>query len=68
MAKLLCVSVESVGNWWAGWQSDRHEALVSRSRGRRVGEYRVLDPDREQRVRQTLLDRRPGDMGLGGQL
>ncbi|MGX4735383.1 helix-turn-helix domain-containing protein [Kitasatospora griseola] len=41
---------------------------MSRIRGRRVGAHQVLDPDRQQCVRQALIDHRPEDLGLGGQL
>ncbi|MER7584361.1 helix-turn-helix domain-containing protein [Kitasatospora sp. NPDC097691] len=44
VAELLGVTVESVTDWWAAWQADGREALVSETRGRRVGEHQVLDP------------------------
>ncbi|WP_081539372.1 MULTISPECIES: IS630 family transposase [Kitasatospora] len=68
VAELLGVTVESVTDWWAAWQVGGLEALVSRTRGRPVGEHQVLDPDRQQCVRQSLVDHRPEDLGLGGQL
>ncbi|MFE2345381.1 helix-turn-helix domain-containing protein [Kitasatospora cineracea] len=34
VAELLGVTVESVTDWWAAWQADGREALVSRTRGR----------------------------------
>ncbi|MFJ4676307.1 IS630 family transposase [Kitasatospora sp. NPDC088783] len=67
-AELLGVSAESVADWWAAWQAGGREALVSGRRGRRPGEHQVLDPDEQQCVRQALLDHRPEDLGLGGQL
>ncbi|MFE1316062.1 helix-turn-helix domain-containing protein [Kitasatospora phosalacinea] len=66
VAELLGVGVESAGDWWAAWQAGGREALLSRTRGRRVGEHQVLDPDRQQCVRQALIDHRPEDLGLGG--
>nr|WP_202524135.1 helix-turn-helix domain-containing protein [Kitasatospora sp. SID7827] len=68
VAELLGVSVESVTDWWAAWQVGGQEALVSRTRGRRVIEHQALDPDRQQCVRQTLIDHRPEDLRLGRQL
>ncbi|MFE1322684.1 IS630 family transposase [Kitasatospora phosalacinea] len=64
----LGVGVESVGGWWAAWQAGGREVLVSRTRGRRVGEHQVLDPGRQQCVRQALIGHRPEDLGPGGQL
>ncbi|WP_407697890.1 IS630 family transposase [Streptomyces kaniharaensis] len=68
VAELLGVTVESVTDWWAAWQAGGRDALVSRTRGRRSGEHQVLDPDQQQCVRQALIDHRPEDLGLGGQL
>ncbi|MFG2698276.1 helix-turn-helix domain-containing protein [Kitasatospora sp. NPDC048407] len=68
VAELLGVTVESVGSWWAAWQSGGRDALVSRTRGRRVGGHQVLDPDRKHCVRRALIDHRPEDLGLSGQL
>ncbi len=63
VAELLGVTVESVTDWWAAWQTGGREALVSKTRGRRVGEHQVLDPDQQQCVRQALIDHRPEDLG-----
>ncbi|MEV7217976.1 helix-turn-helix domain-containing protein [Kitasatospora cineracea] len=68
VAELLGVSMKSVTDWWAAWQAVGREVLVSKSRGRRSGEHQVLDPDQRQCVRQVLIDHRPEDLGLGGQL
>ncbi|MEU7392635.1 helix-turn-helix domain-containing protein [Streptomyces tanashiensis] len=48
VAELLGVTVESVTDWWAAWQAGGREASVCKTRGRRVGEHQVLDPDRQQ--------------------
>ncbi|MEU9074351.1 winged helix-turn-helix domain-containing protein [Kitasatospora sp. NPDC048538] len=68
MAELLGVTVGPVSDWWAAWQAGGREALVSKTPGRRVGDHQVLDPDRQQCVRQALIDHRPEGLGLGGQL
>ncbi|WP_254897580.1 IS630 family transposase [Kitasatospora sp. NA04385] len=68
VAELLGVTVESVDSWWAAWQVGGREALVSRARGRRVGEHQLLDPDCRQCVRQALIDHHSEGLGLGGQL
>ncbi|MFJ2478090.1 helix-turn-helix domain-containing protein, partial [Streptomyces sp. NPDC087659] len=42
VAALFKVSVRAVDNWWRKGQTDGRDALLSRPRGRRVGEYQVL--------------------------
>ncbi|MGW5852733.1 helix-turn-helix domain-containing protein [Streptomyces sp. NPDC055254] len=47
VAALFKVSVKAVDNWWVKWQAGGRDALLSRSRGRRVGEHQVLsEPSR----------------------
>ncbi|MGW7712476.1 helix-turn-helix domain-containing protein [Streptomyces sp. NPDC054771] len=41
VAALFKVSVRAVDNWWAKWQAGGRGALLSRARGRRVGEHQV---------------------------
>jgi transposase len=41
-AALFKVSIKAVDNWWAKWQAGGRDALLSRPRGRRVGEHQVL--------------------------
>ena len=67
VAGVLQVSLKAVDKWWAKWQAGG-EALVTRPRGRRVGEHQVLDAVEQQAVRQAVLDHRPCDLGLAGQL
>lgn len=38
VAALFKVSVKAVDNWWAKWRTGGQDALLSRPRGRRVGE------------------------------
>lgn len=68
VADVFGVSVQSLDAWWAVWQAGGWEALVSRRRGRRPGEHQVLDADQQQCVRAALVDHRPEDFGLSGQL
>ncbi|WP_417802672.1 helix-turn-helix domain-containing protein [Streptomyces aureoversilis] len=44
VAALFKVSVKAVDNWWVKWQVGGREALLSRARGRRVGEHQVSCP------------------------
>jgi transposase len=44
------------------------EALVAEPRGRRVGEHQLLSEAEQQAIRQAVLDHRPSDLGLAGQL
>ncbi|MFB7600147.1 helix-turn-helix domain-containing protein [Streptomyces sp. NPDC056160] len=37
VAALFKVSVRAVDNWWTRWQAGGRDALLSRPRGRRVG-------------------------------
>ncbi|TRO58548.1 winged helix-turn-helix domain-containing protein, partial [Streptomyces sp. IB201691-2A2] len=68
VASVFQVSLKAVDNWWAKWLAGGREALVAQPRGRRVGEHQVLDAVGQQAVRQAVLDHRPCDLGLAGQL
>ncbi|MCX5433659.1 IS630 family transposase [Streptomyces sp. NBC_00257] len=68
VAALFKVSVRAVDNWWAKWQAGGRGALLSRARGRRVGEHQVLSEAEQAAVRQAVLDHIPSDLGLSGQL
>ncbi|MFD5937314.1 IS630 family transposase [Streptomyces sp. NPDC060333] len=68
VAALFKVSVKAVDNWWAKWQAGGRDALLSRPRGRRVGEHQVLSEAEQAAVRQAVLDHIPSDLGLSGQL
>ncbi|MGW9033135.1 helix-turn-helix domain-containing protein [Streptomyces sp. NPDC055722] len=43
VAALFRVSVRTADNWWAKWQAGGRDALLSRSRGRRVGAWGLAD-------------------------
>ncbi|GHH82154.1 hypothetical protein GCM10017771_05580 [Streptomyces capitiformicae] len=68
VAVVFQVSLKAVDNWWAKWLAGGREALVARPRGRRVGEHQVLDAVEQQAIRQAVLNHRPCDLGLAGQL
>ncbi|MGW5678539.1 helix-turn-helix domain-containing protein [Streptomyces sp. NPDC003860] len=68
VAALFKVSVRAVDNRWARWQAGGREALLSRPRGRRTGEYQVLSEAEQAAVRQAVLDHIPCDLGFSGQL
>ncbi|MFF1502177.1 IS630 family transposase [Streptomyces sp. NPDC058316] len=68
VAALFKVSARAVDNWWAKWQAGGRDALLSRTRGRRVGEHQVLSEAEQAAVRQDVLDHTPCDLGLSGQL
>ena len=68
VAAVFQVSLKAVDNWWAKWLAGGREALVAQPRGRRVGEHQVLGAVEQQAVRQAVLDHRPCDLGLAGQL
>jgi transposase len=57
-----------VDNWWAKWQAGGREALLARAKGRPVGVHQVLGEAEQAAVRQAVLDHRPCDVGLVGQL
>ncbi|MEU4932401.1 winged helix-turn-helix domain-containing protein [Streptomyces yokosukanensis] len=61
------MSLKAVGAWWANF-ADGREALVMRRRGRPVGLRQVLGEVERAAVRQAILDHRPCDVGLSGQL
>lgn len=68
VAALFGVSLKAVDKWWARWLTGGREALLARSRGRRIGDHQVLSEAEQQAVRQAVLDHRPCDLGLTGQL
>ncbi|MEU2113908.1 IS630 family transposase [Streptomyces sp. NPDC019507] len=69
IAAVFRVSLKVVDNWWAKWLAGGREALVAQPRGRPVGEYQVLKAVEQQAVeQQAVLDHRPCDLGLAGQL
>ncbi|MFH8755947.1 transposase [Streptomyces atroolivaceus] len=61
-------SLKAVDRWWAKWQVGGRDALVMRPRGKPVGVHQVLGEDEQAAVRQAVLDHRPSEVGLPGQL
>lgn len=68
VAEMFHVSLKAVDGWWAKWKAGGRDALATRPRGKRVGEYQVLSEAEQQAVRQAILDHRPCNLGLVGQL
>ncbi|MFM9797025.1 IS630 family transposase [Streptomyces turgidiscabies] len=68
VAAMLQVSPKTVAGWRAKWMSGGRETLMARPRGRRTGDHQLLSAAQQQRLRQAVLDYRPCDLGLAGQL
>ncbi|MGW9454302.1 IS630 family transposase, partial [Streptomyces sp. NPDC055632] len=68
MTAVFGVSLKAVDIWWSKWRAGGREALVMQPRGKPVGVHQVLGEAEQAAVRQAVLDRRPCDVGLGGQL
>ncbi|MFE7398021.1 winged helix-turn-helix domain-containing protein [Streptomyces sp. NPDC057557] len=68
MAVVFGVPLKAVDMWWAKWEAGGWDALVMRPRGKPVGVHQVLGEAEQAAVRQAVLDHRPCDVGLGGQL
>ncbi|MGY3787013.1 helix-turn-helix domain-containing protein [Streptomyces antibioticus] len=68
VAAVFGVSLKAVDIWWAKWLAGGREALVMRPRGKPVGVHQVLGEAEQAAVRQAVLDHRPCEVGLGGQL
>lgn len=68
IAAMLQVSPKTVDGWRAKWLSGGRETLIARPRGRRTGEHQLLSAAEQQTLRQAVLDYRPRDLGLAGQL
>nr|WP_226599921.1 IS630 family transposase [Streptomyces violascens] len=68
VAAVFGVSLRAVGTWWAKWQAGGREVLAMRPRGKPVGVHQVLGEAEQAAVRQAVLDHRPCDVGLSGQL
>lgn len=63
-AHVRLLAMSALGNWWARWQTGGREALLSRPRGRRVGEPQVLSEAEQAAVRQAVLDHTLAGLGL----
>ncbi|WP_331751448.1 helix-turn-helix domain containing protein (plasmid) [Streptomyces globisporus] len=48
VAALFKVSAGAVDNWWAKWRAGGRDALLSRTRGSRVGEHKVHPASRSE--------------------
>ncbi|MGH3467627.1 MAG: winged helix-turn-helix domain-containing protein [Thermocrispum sp.] len=68
VAAVLGVSLKAVDTWWTKWQLGGRAALVMRPRGKQVGVHQVLGEAEQAAVRQAILDHRPCEVGLSGQL
>lgn len=68
VAAVFGVSLKAVDKWWTKWQAGGREALAMRPRGKPVGVHQVLGEAEQAAVRQAVLDHRPCDVGLSGQL
>ncbi|WP_309060062.1 helix-turn-helix domain-containing protein [Streptomyces sp.] len=68
VAAVFQVPLKAVDNWWAKWLAGGCKALAAQPRGRRPGEHQTLDAVEQQAIRQAVLDHRPCDPGLAGQL
>ncbi|MFE4686140.1 IS630 family transposase [Streptomyces sp. NPDC056721] len=68
VAAVCGVTLKTVNGWWAKWQAGGQEALLMRWRGKPVGVHQVLGEAEQGAVRQVVLDYRPCDVGLCGQL
>jgi transposase len=68
VAAVFQVSLKAVDKWWAKWLAGGRGALAAQPRGRRADEHQLLSEVEQQAVRQAVLDHRPCDVGLAGQL
>ncbi|GAA3060888.1 hypothetical protein GCM10020254_00870 [Streptomyces goshikiensis] len=68
VAAVFKVSLKALDGWWAKWLAGGRDALTARPRGKRVGEHQVLSEAEQAALRQAVLDHRPCDLGLSGQL
>ncbi|MFI1419138.1 IS630 family transposase [Streptomyces sp. NPDC020731] len=68
VAAVFGVSLKAVDGWRAKWPAGGREALVMRPRGKPVGVHQVLGEADQAAVRQAVLDHRPCDLELSGQL
>lgn len=68
VAAVFKVSLKAVDGWWAKWRAGGRDALTARPRGKRVGEYQMLSEAEQAALRHAVLDHRPCELGLSGQL
>jgi transposase len=68
VAVIFGVPLKAVDGWWAKWKAGGRDAPVMRPRGKPVGVHQVLGEAEQAAVRQAVLDHRPCDVGLPGQL
>ncbi|MFI1730533.1 winged helix-turn-helix domain-containing protein [Streptomyces acidicola] len=68
VAAVFHLSLKALDNWCVMWLVGWREALAAQPCGRRVGKHQVLDAVEQQAIRQAVLDHRPCDLRLSGQL
>ncbi len=66
IAKLLDVSEGHVSNTKKAYEKDGIAGIKIKARGRRNGAKRVLTPEQEQEIRETIIDKNPEQMKLPG--
>ena len=62
------VGQNRVSEIWSAYQREGEAALEVNKGGRSEGEGRILQPEEEREVRETIVSRRPDELGLPGQL
>ncbi|MEN8654029.1 helix-turn-helix domain-containing protein [Streptomyces sp. 21So2-11] len=68
VAAVFGVSLKAVDKWRAKRWAGGREALLARTKGRPVGVHQMLPEAGQAAVRQAVLDHRPCEVGLVGQL
>jgi transposase len=66
VAAAFGVSRRSVNSWVKAHRHGGLNALASTPRGRKPGQKRLLTPDQEEQIVQTVLDKHPDEVGLSG--
>lgn len=66
VAKLLDVSEGHVSNTKKAYEQGGIDAIKLKPRGRRVGEQRILSPEQEREIRQTIIDKDPEQLKIPG--
>lgn len=60
----LGVNKNSVTNWIKAYKEKGDEGLISRQRGKKAGEYRLLTNDQEVQIQKWIYDKMPDQMKL----
>ena len=64
VADIIGCHYNTVNTWWKQYNEKGHSSLKSRQRGRKSGEFRLLNPEQESFVQKAIVDKMPDQLKL----